>query len=333
MNLIEEVRKHRSVSIVGLAKNAGKTETLNYIIRGLREVPGRYAVTSIGVDGETTDAVTHTPKPQITLYPGMRFVTSATHYRLKRLPAEIQELSKQQTALGPLVTAKALAEGKVMLSGPATAKEMGRLIARLGSQGTDTTLIDGALSRLSLGSPSVAEAIVLATGAAVSSTIAGVERATKFIYHLINLPQVSYPQLLGLEQGLWAVDESGNPWNLNIQSAFLLDQAKERLFEHGTTLFASGAVTDKMLEFLRQQPQCTETLLIIRDFTRMFVTPENYYAFIKRGGRIALLRKNHLLAITVNPTSPRGVTLDSRKLCQELSQEIPVPIMDLRLTA
>ena len=71
MPFVGEILKYRSVSIVGLAKNAGKTECLNYIIRRLPLDYFNVAVTSIGIDGETTDQVTGTAKPEITVREGM----------------------------------------------------------------------------------------------------------------------------------------------------------------------------------------------------------------------------------------------------------------------
>lgn len=333
MTLIEEVRQNKSVSVVGLAKNAGKTQCLNYILHGLKEIPGRYAVTSIGVDGETTDVVTRTPKPEITLFPGMTFVTSESHYRMRRLPSEILDVSQLQTALGRLVTARAIGQGKIMLSGPADTMSMSHLVKNLTHQGHDTVLIDGALSRLSLGSPAVADAIVLATGAAVSRTISGIVRQTKYVYDLINLPQANIRGLENISQGVWAVTPNGEIIDLGITSAFLLEKLKDRVYAHGTTLFVAGAVTDKMLEFLRQQPQCPHTTLIMRDFTCMFATPENFYTFIKKGGTVKVMRKTRLLAVCVNPTSPQSVTLDSHLLCDALREHISVPVTDIMLTA
>ena len=50
-NIINDIAKYKSISIIGNYKNVGKTTTLNYIIDGARDniVLG---LTSIGVDGE-----------------------------------------------------------------------------------------------------------------------------------------------------------------------------------------------------------------------------------------------------------------------------------------
>ena len=76
MPFVHELLNYRSVAVVGMEKNCGKTECLNYIIRRMPLDGCRVCVTSIGLDGERTDQVTRTPKPEIVLREGMFFSTS-----------------------------------------------------------------------------------------------------------------------------------------------------------------------------------------------------------------------------------------------------------------
>ncbi|MBF0976909.1 MAG: hypothetical protein HXK55_05920, partial [Bacteroidetes bacterium] len=117
MNLINKILQYRSISIVGLEKNTGKTETLNFIIRRVKDCGKTIAVTSIGIDGETVDAVTRTSKPEIRIYRGMIFNTAEQYFLKKRFSAEILDISDEYTILGRLVTAKALGNGRMLLSG------------------------------------------------------------------------------------------------------------------------------------------------------------------------------------------------------------------------
>ena len=73
MPFIEELIKYRSCSIVGLAKNTGKTVSLNYVLGRLPLDRMRIGLSSIGIDGETTDQVTKTAKPEITIQEGTYF--------------------------------------------------------------------------------------------------------------------------------------------------------------------------------------------------------------------------------------------------------------------
>lgn len=327
----EDILRYRSLAIVGLAKNTGKTECLNYILRKVGDRASRFALTSIGVDGEKTDRVCQTEKPEITVPEGMVFVTSEKHYREKRLVAEVLDISDEQTALGRLVTARAVTEGKVLLSGPAHTGGLRRLIAQMQKRGVQTTLVDGALSRLSLASPTVTEAMVLATGAAVSGNIAELVRQTKYVYELVGLEEVGQEwqdKLEGIEQGCWALTEDGQVEDLHLPSVFMLEKAEGSLLRDGCPLFVAGAVSDKLLQHLRLQKCPVE--LVVRDFTRIFALPESYYAFLRKGGRIRVLHRSRLMAVTVNPVAPSGLVLDSERLCREMEDALHIPVYDVK---
>ena len=141
-SLIDRIASYDSVAIVGLAKNAGKTECLNYILRGLHDCGLTPAVTSIGVDGEQTDAVSHTRKPEITLFEETVFVTSESFYRSRGVTSEVLGIGTRATALGRLVTARVKTHGKVILAGPPDTASLRRLIADLGAYSPDVTLVE-----------------------------------------------------------------------------------------------------------------------------------------------------------------------------------------------
>lgn len=333
MALIDEILRYKSVAIVGLAKNAGKTETLNYILKSAERRGAPVGITSIGIDGESTDQVTRTSKPEITLYPGITFVTSEKHYRQRRLTAEIIGLSEETTSLGRLVTGRVEIGGKVILSGPADTSALRRLLKNMEAGGVATTLVDGALSRLSLASPAVTDAMVLATGAALTPSIERIVRHTRFVYDMISLDAVEEPlrsKLLPITVGVCAVADGDEVINLNLSSVLMPEKIKDRLLAHGSRLYVAGAVTDKLLLFLRSQKNVAETELIVRDFTRIFAEPMTVYTFLRKGGRIRVLQRSRLLAVSVNPWSPQGYTVNSELLQDELRKCIDVPVYDVR---
>ncbi|MCY1636665.1 hypothetical protein [Marinifilum sp. D737] len=333
MPFLKDIEKYKSLSIVGLEKNTGKTECLNYVLSRLRGSRKQIALTSIGIDGENRDQVTQTHKPEIELNEGMIFVTSETHYAKRRLFSEVIDVSNQTTSLGRLVTAKTIHSGKVMLSGPANNAEIIRLIADLKEKGVDLTIVDGALSRKSLGSPAVTEAMILATGAALSANIPQLVFKTQYVYDLIQMAEINpelKPKFRGIENGIWALDESGEVKETGISSVLMIKKEKDKLFQFGTDFFVSGAVTDQFLDFLKNQKQVNQIRLIIRDFTRVFAKPETYYAFVKKGGRIQVLDKTNLVAITINPVSPDGYRLNSDELKLALETKLQVPVFDVK---
>ena len=333
MPFINDILKHESLSIVGLEKNTGKTECLNYVLKRLKDSKKQIAITSIGIDGEGLDQVTNTHKPDIEVYENMIFVTSEKHYREKQLVSEILDVSERRTALGRLITARSMDEGKVMLSGPSNTLWLKKLIEQMKSFSVDTTIVDGALSRLSLSSPAVTQSMILATGAAVSANIPHLVRKTKYVFDLINIEEYTHPnkeQLLDIDKGIWAIDKEGNIHDLDIPSVFLLDKYKDRLFQIGFTIYASGAISDNLLNFLRVQKQIEHIVLIVKDFTKFFATHEAYHAFLKRGGSIKVLLRTQLLAVCVNPVSPEGYVLNSKELCGVMGEALMIPVYDIR---
>ena len=97
---------------------------------------------------------------------------------------------------------------------------------------------------------------------------------------------------------------------------------------YGHRLFVSGAVSDRLLQYLKVRRQPVE--LVVRDFTRIFATPESYYAFLRKGGQIKVLHRSRLLAVTVNPVAPSGIVLDSSQLCREMENALHIPVYDVK---
>ena len=86
------------------------------------------------------------------------------------------------------------------------------------------------------------------------------------------------PGLDPLTQGVWAVSGGGEPIDLELPSVLMLERERRELqFRHGRRIYATGIVTDKLSKLLRTQQR--EVELIVRDFTRVFASPEAFYAF------------------------------------------------------
>ena len=344
MPFIEELIKYKSCSIVGLEKNTGKTECFNYVLQRLPLETKRVAVSSIGIDGETTDQVTKTAKPEIFLREGMYFGTSEKHYLMKRLSSELLEISNENTSLGNIVIGKALTPGKILLSGPSSSSGLRRWMDEMKKYNIDLTIIDGALSRMSLASPTVSESMILATGAAYSANINTLVQKTAFVVQMINLDitsQENYDAFNNITSGVWAIDSDADLdadtdlmkgrriVDLKVASSLSININTDGL-KKCKTLFVSGALTDTFIIHIRQNKIFSETEIVVRDFTKIFLTPMTYNSFVNAKRKISVLQKSQLIAVCVNPTSPNGIVLDSEKLCNALSEAIKLPVYDLR---
>lgn len=331
MPFIEEVLKYKSISFVGMEKNAGKTQTLNYVLGRLRTFSNiKLALTSIGVDGETVDIVTSTSKPEIEIYPDTTFITSQALYAQKEIVSAIEEISKETTALGKLITAKAITRGKVLLGGPSNNKSLKEFIEKL-TQTHDITLVDGALSRKSFGSPSITQAMILSTGASLSASLPVVVKKTKFIYQMTQLPQYRehYEDLQQIESGIYAITQEGII-DLQIPSLMMIDKYKDKIFAKGTRIYVAGALNDKFVQFLKIQKNIKEIEIIIKDFTKIFAHEDNVLQYLNKGGQIKVLEKTNLIAITANPISPTSYNFNNEEMLEALRKEIPINIYNIK---
>ena len=332
MSLINDTENHASVSVVGMAKNTGKTTCLNFLIHCFREKQKTIAITSIGVDGEERDVLYDMPKPRITLHKDTIFITSEQHYAEKEIPTEMLAISKRSTPLGRLITARALDSGKVILSGPSDSAWLREIIAEMPPLGVSLTLVDGALSRMSSASPAVTEAVVLCTGAALTSQLSELIRRTKFYCHLINSEQAPEPlreKLFSLENGVWLLDEYGTE-NMIASSVFTFSNEMNTFPKKNDVIFASGAVTDSFLKTLCIS-KAKGITLIVSDFSKLFILPVTYDRFIRLGGKLQVLRKTKLIAVCTNPVSPEGIRLNSIMLRDEMQQALQIPVYDIHL--
>ncbi len=331
MPLIDYILPHRSVSIIGMAKNTGKTVCLNYLLSELKRLGKIVAVTSVGIDGEKTDLVTHTEKPEIELAEKSIFVTTEYHYRQKLLTSNILDILENSTSLGRLVTAQVLIPGKVILSGPSTSSGVRQFVEFSDEYGADISIVDGALSRKSHASPLLTDGLVLAVGTALAPDLNSIVNKTSALHELMELPeyQVAFSDsLMQEEKGIFAVHEDGFV-SLDIPSSLLTEKYRDQLFSSGTVFFVSGILTDMMLNFLKQQPEIKDTVVIVKDFTKIFVTPMALRLFQSKGGELYVLKRPKLLAVTVNPVAPSGFKMPSETLKEAMRGVFNVPVYDV----
>ena len=168
--LVQQIQQVKSMSIVGMCKNAGKTTMLNWLLAhtGRRQVLG---LTSIGRDGESTDVVTGTEKPSIFVPAGTLIATAKDMLRLGDVTREILMTTGIPTPLGEVIIMRARSDGYVQLAGPSITAQLREVSRMFFDLGATQSIIDGALGRKSLGARNVADGIVLCTGASYNMSM------------------------------------------------------------------------------------------------------------------------------------------------------------------
>ncbi|MEN3042316.1 MAG: hypothetical protein ABDH59_03310 [Fervidobacterium sp.] len=317
--LIQSVLNAKILAIIGLEKNTGKTETLNFIVKCLTGKKN-IALTSIGTDGEEKDIVFGSPKPSVYVDEGQIYTTTEFFFKRRTVLSEILYVSTQTTPTGRLIIARACEPGKVILSGPPTTAWMKEVATYL-SNIADLVIIDGALSRFSQAKPSIADSVILATGAAYSLEKREIIRHTKYVYNLCTLDvfEKQIPSEIVNSNHICTFD--GREWKkTNVSSALNLQKLKE--IEGGfSCIYIPGALTDSVLRTVYDKQ------IIVRDFTKIFIS---YEYFVKYRPNIKVLEKTNVIGITVNPYSPTGYLIDSESIINELRKVINIPIIDVR---
>lgn len=332
MPFIQDILKYKSLSIVGLEKNTGKTECLNYILKRLPLNNLKILVSSAGVDGENSDIVTNTSKPEIFVRKGLFFATSEKYYKDKKVVSEIYDIDNHNTATGRVITSMALSEGKIMLSGHSGTIRLKEWMDRLTNHnGIDHFIIDGALSRLTPASPSVCESLILNTGASLSANVKTLVSRTAYAVDLISLPLsigIDSEYFEGLGGGIFSIDSQGKGI-LITDSSFSLENDLKESIKNINRLYFSGALTDSVINLFKTNFKEINIEIIVKDFTKLFISKENFDFFRRRGGSISVLKKSQLIAICVNPYSPAGFHLNSNLICEEIRKVVDYPVYDI----
>ena len=141
--LIRRLNETKTMSIVGMCKNAGKTTMLNWLLTA-GHLRGTLGLTSIGRDGESTDVVTGTEKPGIFVREGTLIATAKDMLRLGDVTKEILMTTGIPTPLGEVVIMRARSAGYVQLAGPSITTQLRSVSESFFALGAEKSVIDGA---------------------------------------------------------------------------------------------------------------------------------------------------------------------------------------------
>src|SRR5579859_4748084 len=128
----------QSLSLLGLAKNVGKTTTTNYLLETLLGEKlyraEELALTSLGLDGEAVDVLTALPKPRYVPQAGLIIATAADLLRqAESEEAQVEHLAHLpgRTALGPVILARVLRPGRIIIAGPTLLRDVRGALERM----------------------------------------------------------------------------------------------------------------------------------------------------------------------------------------------------------
>ena len=330
--------KYKTLSIVGMAKNAGKTTALNYLIEEAIDEGIVLGVTSTGRDGESQDLVTGTEKPRVYLEEDMLVAVPTLLYDLADAGLEVIKKTKYSTAIGELLICRVKDAGYVQVAGPVINAEQKLLCQDMMQLGCSLILIDGAIDRKSIASPETSDAIILSTGAVLSRKMNKVVEETAHVVNLYRTPELEEGIIRDVitqnnfDDKIMLVNEDGKIRKLNLITG--LGAAKEingAIDEDTRYIYIPGAFTNSVISDISLN-NLKQVQFVLKDPTKIFVNAMDWGLFRKKGFRVSVLKNIEIAAITVNPWAPAGYTFDNRFLLEEMQKAIPdIPIIDVRM--
>ena len=302
--LLRRLNETKTMSIVGMCKNAGKTTMLNWLLTS-DHLRGTLGLTSIGRDGESTDVVTGTEKPGIFVREGTLIATAKDMLRLGDVTKEILMTTGIPTPLGEVVIMRARSAGYVQLAGPSITTQLRSVAESFFALGAEKSVIDGALGRKSLGARAVAEGVILCTGASYHMSMEKVIADTVHIYRLMNLPKAETmpPEM---EEGL-----------------------EKCLKDHGEALI-SGALTDTMVMPLLRSGVLRNTRLVVKDPSKVLLKPDTLDKLATRSVTLETEEAARTLCVTINPVSAYGWKFDKDEFMARMKEAVDVPVINVK---
>ncbi|MGD9568105.1 MAG: hypothetical protein AB7V48_07225 [Sedimentibacter sp.] len=335
MRLIETIlqNNYETISIVGLAKNAGKTVTLNYLIEESENLNLNIGITSTGRDGENIDLVTQTQKPSIYVAEGMYVATAKKMLMLSDAKTEILETTGISTPLGEVIIVKIRQKGNIQIAGPVNAADMKYVARRLKHYGARVVFIDGAIDRKAVSSPVITDACIIATGAVLSRDMKKVLEKTAFAFECYTLKETDedIKKIVLINNKTCIIQNTGAVVIPDIKTSILSGKKISELIDENTSyVFIKGAVTTALLKEIGENKFLRGIKIIIEDGTKIFSDINEWNELRRKGLKVEALNAVNVIAVTLNPVSPAGYFFDSAVFNREMKKYLPsVKIVDV----
>ena len=337
MYLLDELsEKYKRISIVGMAKNAGKTTALNYLIEEAMDEGITLGITSTGRDGEGTDVVTGTDKPRVFLDTDTIVSVPKQLYEMADAGLEIVKMTDYGSSLGQIMLCRVVDSGYVQVAGPVINAQHVEMCEEMLRLGADLVLIDGAIDRKSIAAPGTSDAIILSTGAVLSRKMSKVVEETAHTVNLYRLPnrEDGRERDLLTEENIEQISLIRDGQLVTLDRSTGLGAGKfldSKIDDKVTHVFVPGAFTHSIVADINPK-KLRNITFVLKDPTKIFIGTMMWNQFRKRGLNIKVLENINVAAITVNPTSPGGYAFDHEELVKAMQEAIPdIPVIDVRM--
>jgi len=327
------IGNHHTISIIGTAKNVGKTTVLNQIINEYKGT--KMGITSIGLDGEKVDNISYKPKPRILVHENMLIATAKTCLEQCYFEYEIFEETDIRTGLGNIVIIEVKSSGLALVAGPSTNNEMLSIIALLNKHGVEKIFIDGALFRKSIASFKISDAVIFSTGASYSINLDKVVDDTILLVKNFNLRTVEDEAVRiakahkNFKVVIMDSDFFCTPMRIDSVAGneeLIIDQVIGKT----RAIYINGAFTSNFVKHLINKRHEIERLtVVINDASQLLMEPSEILSLRKMNIDLRVVNRIEVIALTYNPYSPAGYSFDDEEFRSKLQERVTLPVINV----
>ena len=325
----------RRVAVLGLHAQAGTRTVLTSLVREIHRAGGPMALTSAPrlpleqEEGADTQPVTRVELPE-----GAWIASSAPAPAEGAAGLAVVEPTSWSSAIGPVSISRTTSAGQVDLHGPGETDAMKATLARLSELSSGLVLVDGGWDRRAFAAPGVTDGVVLVLGAGYSATAERSAAAARYLVETLAAPPCDESarhawEETGSKGATALLDARGR--QVGVMPPGLEDPVVALKTPEGapisTVVLPFGLNDEFMIPLVRSTLRCT---LVVRDATRINVSPVYYKAWLKGRGRIQAVRPLRVLAMATNPMNPSGPDADPVEFRQAVAASLPdLPVHDV----
>ena len=318
----------RRVAILGLHPHAGAKMVLQTLVEEIHKKGEPVAATSAPrLPLEQEEGVDQQPVTRVHLPEGAWIASSAPQATEGGATLQQHEATDHTTVLGQVVIQRLTSEGEVHLHGPGEAPAMEHVLSRLSELSGGMVLVDGGWERRAFASPGVTDGVVLVLAAGYSGTPERAAAAARYLVETLSAPPCdeSARHAWGETASKGAtvlLDARGQVTGL--MPPGLPDPTPALKTPQGvpvaTVVLPHGLNDEFLIPLIRSQFRCT---LVVRDATRINVSPVYYKAWLKARGRIQVVRPIRIIAVATNPWNPAGPDADPAEFRATVATALP----------
>ncbi len=305
-------------AIVGICKNAGKTTVLNH---HLNKSNGSYAITSVGLDGESKDQFFSNEKPRIFVKEDSIIATSIASLKRSDITFEVLNITNIMTALGSVAIVKTLSAGYVEIAGPTSSNDITMIREWIYENcEVDILYVDGALSRKQFSSIPCIDNVDIVMGACYNQNISKTFDEAKLWNRMYKLPQKDVDNIAD-----YNVIINDKCYSYDFLDVELLSDITS---DSTDFIYLNCIVKSDIFNYLLSFNRKNEVAVVVENPNKLFITLNDFNKLDNSSVKLFVRNELVITGVYVNPIG-HGYSYDKQDFKTGISQIFECDAIDV----